>query len=362
MNSLNRMATLLSVVALTGCHCPSSAPVAARQSYRKIDVHTHFAPEAVSHVMQLMDQYGIDVVVNLSGEFPGGGLEEQLQAAAKSGGRIIVFANLDWEEALKGPGYGDRMAEQLQHARDLGARGLKIPKGFGLAYDDWSGALIRVDEPALDVVFERAGTLQMPVAIHTGDPVAFWQPIAPKNERYAELVAHPDWSNYGIPAPSWEELFAALERRVARHPKTTFISVHFGNAAEYPDRVASLLEKYPNLYIDTAARIPEMGRHPAAEMRRIFTRYAGRILFGTDLGVGTQPRQLILGSIGTSLPTPADAEHFFSSTWRYFETSDQRFNHPTPIQGNWKIDGLGLPPEVLKKIYADNAAKLLRLR
>jgi predicted TIM-barrel fold metal-dependent hydrolase len=254
------------------------------------------------------------------------------------------------------------MVKQLERAHDLGARGLKIPKGLGLGYGDWTGALIRVDEPALNVVFEKAAALQMPVAIHTGDPVAFWKPVTPKNERYAELSAHPDWSNYGIPTPSWEQLFAALERRIARHPKTTFISVHFGNAAEYPNRVASLLEKYPNLYIDTAARIPEMGRHPADQMHKLFLRHSDRILFGTDLGVGPKAGQLILGSSGTSLPTAAGIDHFFSSSWRYFETSDRHFDHPTPIQGSWTIDGIGLPPEVLKKIYAGNAAQLLRIR
>src|SRR5690606_34562809 len=182
----------------------------------------------------------------------------------------IVFANLDWRELAAGPGYGARLAAKLREAHRLGARGLKIPKALGLGVRDREGHLLAVDAPELDPVFEAAGELGMPVAIHTGDPVAFWQPPTPDNERHAELAVHPGWSFYGKDVPSWEELFAAFERRVARHPKTTFIGVHFGNAPEYPDRVRALLARHANLYIDTAARIPEIGRHDPAAMRDLF--------------------------------------------------------------------------------------------
>jgi len=326
---------------------------------RKIDVHTHFGPDSVAHMIELMDRYGIDQVWNLSGGFPGGGLEEQLDAARRHPGRIVVFALLDWRKARTGPGYGERMAADLPRAKALGARGLKIPKGLGLGYSDYRGQVIAVDDPELDPIFRTAGELGMPVAIHVGDPVAFFQPATPENERWDELQVHPAWSFHGGGFPSWEELFAQLERRIARHPKTTFISVHFGNAAEYPDRVAALLDKYPNLVVDTAARIPELGRHDAAKLRAIFLAHADRILFGTDLGVGTAPDDLMLGSTGATPPTPADVDRFFAATWRFFETQDRGFTHPTPIQGRWTIDGINLPRDALVKIYGTNAERVL---
>jgi predicted TIM-barrel fold metal-dependent hydrolase len=347
---------LLLCALLLGCKEKPSAP----ERYRKVDVHTHFGPDSVPRVLELMDKYGIDAVVNLSGGYPGRGLELQLEAARQAPGRIFVFCNLDWREALRGPGYGQRMAESLAQSKALGAIGLKIPKGLGLGYEDFTGKLIAVDEPELDVVFEKAGELGMPVAIHTGDPVAFWSPPTPDNERIDELAVHPAWSFHGQPVPSWEELFAALERRIIRHPKTTFISVHFGNAPEYPARVAQLLDKHPNLYVDTAARVPEIGRR-AEEVRAIFVRHSDRILFGTDLGVGRDPSDLMLGSTGASPPTPAEVDHFFASTWRFFETRDKAFAHPTPIQGKWTIDGIGLPPDVVRKVYGGNADRLLGL-
>jgi predicted TIM-barrel fold metal-dependent hydrolase len=354
--------SLLLTVALVACGRGERArpPDAAAPRYQKIDVHTHFGPAAAPRVIGLMDRWGIDTVVNLSGGIPGEGLEDQLAAAARFPGRIVVFANADWREPRAGPGYGARMAETLRRSHALGARGLKIPKGLGIAFKDASGALIAVDDPELDPLFEAAGELGMPVAIHTGDPVAFWQPPTPENERWEELSVHPAWSFHDHPR-SWEELFTSLERRIARHPRTRFISVHFGNAPEYPERVAALLDRYPNLYVDTAARVPELGRHPPGAMRAIFVKHADRILFGTDLGVGTHPLDLMLGSTGATPPTKADVERFFTATWRWFETADRDFAHPTPIQGRWTISGIDLPDDVLRKVYGENAARLLGL-
>src|SRR5262249_54352012 len=297
--------------------------------------------------------------VILSAGTPGRGLEEQLAAAARWPGRIVVFTLLDWRKARAGPGYGARMAADLPRAKELGARGVKIPKGLGLGYTDHTGRLIAVDDPELDPIFQTAGELGLPVAIHVGDPVAFWKPATPENERWDELRVHPEWSFYGTGVPSWEELFAQLERRIARHPGTTFISVHFGNAAEYPERVAALLDKYPNLYVDTAARVPEMGRFDAEKMHAILERHKDRVLFGTDLGVGVEAYDLMLGSTGAEKPTQADIDRFFSATWRYFETRDRGFPHPTPIQGSWTIDGVGLSKDALRAIYGGNAARLL---
>ncbi|HTE54279.1 MAG TPA: amidohydrolase family protein [Kofleriaceae bacterium] len=338
----------------------AGARAPAPDSRRVIDFHTHIDPSTIADAVALFDRHGIAVAVNLSGGAPGAGLEQQLAAAARFPGRVVVFTTPRWSLARTGPGYGARMADDLEAAHRLGARGLKITKGLGLAYTDATGALIAVDSPELDPLFERAGQLGMPVAIHTGDPIAFWRPVDRDNERYAELSAHPRWALYGRPVPSWDELQAALERRIARHPRTAFVSVHFGNAPEHPERVGALLDRYPNLFIDTAARIPEIGRHPPSELRALFLRHPDRILFGTDLGIG--PGHLVLGSSGPEPPTDADVERFFGATWRYFETADRDFPHPTPIQGAWTVSGLDLPDASLDALYRQNAAHLLQIR
>jgi predicted TIM-barrel fold metal-dependent hydrolase len=253
------------------------------------------------------------------------------------------------------------MAKIVRLGHEMGAKGLKITKALGLALPGPTGELVAVDDPELDPVFETAGELGMPIAIHTGDPKAFWLPVDKNNERYAELTAHPGWALYGRKVPSFDALQAQLERRISRHPKTKFVAVHFGNDAEDIGRVGNLLRKYPNMFIDTAARIPEFGRHKAEDLRAFFREFQDRILYGSDLGVGPAPEPLFLGSSGANDATPEEEALFFASTRRFYETNDRHFAHPTPIQGDWKIDGIGLPDDILEKVYARNAMTLLGL-
>jgi predicted TIM-barrel fold metal-dependent hydrolase len=361
-----RLAAL--ILLATGCHRGASdGPPRPGHRFHRIDVHTHIAPDGVERALRLMNEWGIDGMVNLSGMYPGpprNPLETQLAAAAQSGGRIAVFTTPDFKLVRRRPtDYGVAMADQLTEAHRLGAIGLKITKGLGLGYPAADGVhLLAVDDPGLDPMFERAGQLGMPVAIHCGDPKAFWNPATPDNERWDELQAHPEWSFYNSGVPSWQELYDALERRIARHPKTTFIAVHFGDDPEDPDNVARMLDRYPNMYVDTAARVPEIGRQPQEKMRRFFIKYQDRILFGTDTGIGADQEDMMYGSNGAAPPTRADEVRFFTETWRYFQTLDRQIESPTPIQGRWKIDGIGLPEPVLRKFYFDNAARLLRWR
>jgi predicted TIM-barrel fold metal-dependent hydrolase len=344
-----------------GCRCPASAPPGERARFPVIDVHVHAAPRAVPNLVRLMDRWGLETAVNLSGGWPGEGLEASLAAARAAPGRVLVFCTPPLHRAAQGGAWASSLPRELRRAHQLGCRGVKIFKSLGLSIVDADGRLLAVDDPALDALFDEAGALGMPVAIHTGDPQAFWRAPGPDNERRDELSVHPGWSYAGRPVPSWEALFAAYERRVARHPRTTFIGVHFGNDPEEPQRVAAMLDRLPNLYVDTAARVPELGRQDPAVLRALFVAHQDRILFGTDLGVGEGPDQLMLGSSGATPPTAADQVRFFTATWRFFETADRGFPHPTPIQGRWTIDGLGLPPEVLRKLYAENARRVLGL-
>ncbi len=347
---------------------PAPSPPFARSNIPRIDIHTHIMLGAGLRAARLLEAYGIVFAINLSGPPPppAVGLEDVIMDGEVAYQHISVFTNLNWTYC-QSPGYGMRMAADLARAKQLGARGLKIPKGLGLGFTGPDGKLLAVDDPQLDPVFDKAGEIGLPIAIHVGDPQAFWLEPNSSNERYAELQAHPEWSFWALhkqaQVPSWQELFDAFVRRIARHPKTTFIGVHFGNAPEEPERVAQLLDAYPNLLIDTAARIPAIGRHDkahsAAKLRAFFLKYQDRILFGTDTGIGKAPDALMFGSTGNTPPTQADADRFFESTWRYFETADTGIPSPTPIQGNWTIEGINLPRPVLEKIYYKNAQRLL---
>jgi predicted TIM-barrel fold metal-dependent hydrolase len=323
-------------------------------------MHTHLDPMATPRILALFDQRNVRMAVNLSGGIPGDGLEEALEQARVSGGRVLPFCTLDWRRA-QSEDFVTHSVALLERCAALGVRGLKIPKVLGLRARKPDGTLLAVDDPWLDPLFERCGSLGLVVLIHSGDPRAFFEPAAPTNERWDELQVHPGWSFARPGMPSWDAVLSQFERRVLRHPSVRFVGAHFGNAAEDPARVERLLERAPNYFIDTSARIPEFGRHDPARMRRFFTRWQDRVLFGTDLGVGMAPEEDMLGSSGADPPTLADHERFWTATFRYFESADRDMLHPTPIQGRWNVHGVNLPSPILRKLYGANAAGLLRL-
>ncbi len=325
----------------------------------RVDVHTHISPVRAEDAVQLMDRFGIDVAVILSAAPPGPEWLRIQRAAAQSDGRLIAFAGMAWA-ALRYPDrLGELLAAGVHEAHRLGARGIKIPKALGLALPDPDGGLLAVDDPRLAPAFDAAGALGLPVAIHVGDPVAFWQPVDEHNERFAELSLHPGWSYADKDVPSHRALFDAQRRLFARHPNTTFIAVHVAGFPENLDEVDALLNACDNVVVDIAARVPEIGRVPPAVGRAFFLRHQDRILFGTDFGL--YPTSMMLGSPLAWPETDRDLSHFFRATWRYLETGTRDFAHPTPIQGDWPISGIDLPDEVLHKVYWDNAARVLGL-
>jgi len=337
-----------------------------RAEKRLIDLHLHInsATQHLQRAVSILDQAGIGLGVNLSGGTvtrkdgePSQFEKNQKLAEKLHPGRFLLYMNLDyaaWDE----PDFAEQAARQIEEGRRLGAAGLKEFKRLGLYLRDKSGKLLRVDDPKLDGVWRKCGELGLPVSIHVADPKAFWEPYDEKNERWTELKDHKNWW-FGDPAvyPPRMEIVEALSRVIERHPKTTFVCLHFANNAEDLDWVERALDKYPNMMADLAARVPEIGRHAPEKVRRLFTKHADRILFATDFQVY---ERLTLGSGGGG-PGPGDddARVFFEKHWRWLETNDRNFAHMTPIQGDWTISAIGLPNDVLRKIYFDNARKLL---
>jgi predicted TIM-barrel fold metal-dependent hydrolase len=319
-----------------------------------IDIHTHFrfklrTSEQLDDFVKVMDRNQIAMCVSLDGQL-GDDLTEHIKFLGKYPGRFAVLANINW----RGDGKADdpttwdchrsdfprRMAELLADAKKRGAVGLKIFKDFGLEIKNPDGSLVRVDDPRWDPIWTTCGELKLPILIHTADPIAFFQPIDEKNERWEELHRHPDWSFHRPGYPSHRELIEQLMRVVERHPKTTFIAAHMANCAEDLPALSKWLDQFPNLYADFASRINELGRQPYTA-RKFLIRYQDRILFGTD---GPWPETRIL------------------LYWRFLETFDENFPYSEkdfPPQGLWNIYGVGLPDEVLQKIYSANALHLL---
>jgi predicted TIM-barrel fold metal-dependent hydrolase len=359
------VASLLVLSVASAAAAPS--PEQWRRERRLIDLHQHinYTTQHLARDVRIMDAVGLGIGVNLSGgtttrrtnDAPSEFERNKALADGLYPGRFLHYMNLDykgWNE----PDFSARAVKQVEEGRRLGAAGLKEYKRLGLYLRDGEGKLIKIDDPKLDPVWKRCGELNMPVSIHVADPRAFWLPYDRANERWTELKDHRSWwfGDTNIYPPRMA-LLEALNRVIERHPKTTFVCVHFANNAEEIDWVDKMLDRYPNMNADLAARIPEIGRHPPERVRQLFLKQQDRIFLATDFQVYDR---LTLGSGGSGpAPTDADAETFYAKHWRWLETNDRDFDHMTPIQGDWKISGIGLPSDVLRKIYFDNSRKLL---
>ena len=342
-----------------------------RSKYPVIDIHTHLSIRAKSvhgvgigekmeflatpeSVLPVMDRKNIKIMVNLTGG-SGKGLEEAVQRFQQPHpDRFLTFTEPSWDHSNQ-PDYGKFQADEIERAHRAGARGLKVLKTLGLYLREnvSEGRLVKIDDPRFDSMWDACGSLGMPVAIHVSDPEAFFLPTDRFNERFEELNNHPDWSFHGHDFPSNAEIMEARNRVLARHPKTQFIVLHVGNDAENLPYVSECMDRFPNMSVELGARIGELGRQPRMS-RKFFEKYQDRIIFGTD----AVPN-------GTDTPQQVFVDQLYEIYYRFLETEDEYFDYapaPVPPQGRWRIYGIGLPDEILKKVYYQNAARLLQLQ
>lgn len=336
-----------------------------RPRFPVIDIHAHLSwspgpgkeggpefPAKPDEILPVMERKNLRMMVNLTGG-RGQVLEQVIGYWHKSyPDRFLVFTE-PWWNRVADPNYPRLQAEEIERAHKAGARGLKVLKTLGLYLREQvtTGPLIKVDDRRFDPMWEAAGALKMPVAIHTSDPEAFFLPIDRFNERWEELHAHPDWSFYGKDFPSSAELHQARNRVMGRHPRTQFICLHMA-VSEDLGTVSEWMDRYPNMWVEFGARIGELGRQPRTA-RRFFDKYQDRILFGTD----AVPH-------GVQYPQQIFCDQLYEIYYRFLETEDEYFDYAPariPPQGRWKIYGLGLPESILRKIYHDNAVRLLGL-
>ena len=322
-----------------------------------IDVHVHFHPKVSEHVARIMDANNLIGVGNMGSlERLGIPFEDGMRQLRNAlGDRMAYFSTPDFGDVA--PGFGERMAGILERKVERGARGLKIFKELGLVSRDAEGKLLSIDDERLDPLWAKAGEIDVPVLIHSADPYAFFLPATPDNERWDELRAHPDW-HFGRPGlPDHDTVLEQRNRVIERHPNTTFIGAHLGNYPERFEYVGQWLDRFPNFYVDTSTRVGEIGRHPADEVRRFFVKHQDRILFGTDWVLGWG--EYVEGDAATT-GLNGNLEGRYAAHWRFFEADDRGIEYPEyPSQGRWTVDAIGLPDEVLRKLYRENAQRLI---
>jgi predicted TIM-barrel fold metal-dependent hydrolase len=248
---------------------------------------------------------------------------------------MVQFTNISFNNV--GPGFGQRAAQQLEADVKAGAIGVgEINKGFGLSARKSDGTRLKLDDPELDPIWQTAARLNIPVFIHTADPQEFFQPIDYQNERWLELALFRDRRFPSPPNPTFNELMGERDRLFKRHPKTTFVAAHLGWHANDLARLGKMFDEMPNLYSEVGAVLYDLGRQPRMA-REFLIKYQDRVLFGKD---SYQPDE-------------------FPYYWRVFETADEYFDYYRDYHAFWKLYGLDLPDQVLRKLYYQNALKLL---
>jgi len=322
---------------------PRSTLVAAehlvpKAKYPVIDIHSHTGPRAdsIERLIKEMDAMGLRVLVNLSGGSDPAAVKEKgdFIRGSRYADRFAVFANVQWDGA-GGPGWAEKAVADLEAAVKNGAIGLKIGKNLGLRATKADGRRLKVDDPDLEPVWDACARLNIPVIIHTAEPKEFFSPLDYKNERWLELALFPSRRNYMPGRPTFEELQGERDRMFEANPKTRYIGAHFAYYGHNLPGAAKLLDRLPNVTLEVSAVLYEFGRQPRAA-REFFIKYQDRILFGKD----------------------SYAPNEFPYYWRVFETADEYFDYYRDYHATWKLYGLDLPDEVLKKVYYENALKV----
>jgi predicted TIM-barrel fold metal-dependent hydrolase len=309
-----------------------------RAKFPVIDIHSHqptpISTDEFGRVIKGMEDNNLRILVNLSGG-SGERLRQGVDAIRKSSykDRMVLFANVNFREPI-GPGFGARAATELEHDIKAGAVGLKIFKDLGMFAQKAGGTRLRVDDPELDPIWEMCAQQNVPVLIHVGEPQAFFDPLDYTNERWLELALYPDRRHQeGV---RFEELITERNTMIKRHPRTRYILAHFGWHANDLARAGKLLDANSNVFFDVAAVLYDVGRQPRAA-HDFFVKYQDRILFGKD---SYQPDE-------------------YPYYWRVFETTDEYFDYYRDYHAFWKLYGVGLPDPVLRKMYYQNALKIV---
>lgn len=318
-----------------------------RSKYPFIDIHNHqysMSNQDLSKLVADMDALNMGVMVNLSGRGWSQQWEEgtttikgMLDNVKKNyPKRFMVFTNPE----LKGvgsPGYGERAAKQVEEDVKAGAVGMKVYKSLGFSgIKDTDGKRVAVSDPRLDPIWAKCGELGIPVIIHTADPKSFWDPLDRYNERWLELKTHAGRKRGNNDPVPFDSLMKEQHAVFARHPKTKFINAHMGWYPNDLRKLDSLMTRFSNMYVEIGAVIAELGRQPRAA-KQFFVKWQDKILFGKDSWVPSE----------------------YATYFRVLETEDEYFPYHKKYHAFWRMYGMGLPDEVLKKVYYKNAIKLI---
>ena len=316
-----------------------------RAKFPFVDVHSHqwrMPTMDLNELVSEMDEINMKFIINLSGSGFGPQTAKDIyfdesikNISENQPDRIGLFVNVDFN-SIDVENHIESQVKIIRNAVAKGAIGLKVYKSLGLTNKDSKGNRVRVDDERLGPIWEVCGELNIPVLIHSADPFQFWLPKDNQNERWFELKEKPG-RFYGDNSfiPPFEEIIKEQHTIFERHNNTTFINAHFGWMGNDLNKLGRHLDKYPNVMTEFGAVIAELGRQPKTA-RQFFIDYQDKIMFGKD---------------------SYNKEEFYTY-FRILESDDEYFDYFRKRHAFWKMYGLNLPDEVLKKVYYKNALRI----
>lgn len=316
-----------------------------RSKYPFVDVHSHqwgMPTMDLNKLASEMDEINMGFLINLSGSGFGPQAAKDLyfdesieNINENQPKRIGLFLNVDFS-SVDDKDYAEKQVAIIRDAVSKGAIGLKVYKSLGLKDKDSKGERVRVDDERIGPVWEVCGELGIPVLIHSADPFQFWLPKDNQNERWFELKEKPG-RFYGENdfIPPFEDIIKEQHTIFERHKNTIFINAHLGWMGNDLKKLGEHLDKYPNVMTEFGAVIAELGRQPRTA-RQFFIDYQDRIMFGKD---------------------SYNKEEFYTY-FRVLESDDEYFDYFRKRHAFWKMYGLNLPDDVLKKVYFQNALRV----
>jgi hypothetical protein len=323
---------------------------------RKVDTHIHINSEspALTDLAREDNFFLLTINVDADSTMPIDEQERfariQVANAQKQVAYLTTFSMNGWETKTWSDSTIDRLNDSFSH----NALGVKVWKNIGIVDRDSSGKFIMIDDPGFHKVIQTIIDQDKTLMAHIGEPKNCWLPLEQmtvNNDRnYFE--SHPEYHMYLHPEfPSYEEVIAARDRMLEKHPDLRVVGAHLGSLEWSLDELAKRLDRFPNLAVDMAARIPHLQyltQQDRESVRKFFEHYQDRIIYATDLGLRGN----------SDLPEKKKQVHdVWLADWTYFVSDDSLSS--AHVNGGFR--GLKLSKEIINKVYHDNAVRWFRI-
>jgi len=319
-------------------------------SVEKIDTHVHINVDDSTFIAQAKKDNLRLLTINVNAGVP---IEEQRAVALKLVKEFPDRVHFATTFNLKNWGTEKWLPQTIAYLKqsfDSGAIAVKIWKNIGMELKDANGKWVMIDDPRFDTVLNFIEKNNITVLGHLGEPRNAWLPteqmtIAGDKEYFTK---HPQYHQSLHPEnPSYENQIDARDNMLKKHPHLRFVGAHLGSLEYNVDELAKRLDKFPNMAVDLAARIPHLQVQSVKNWQKVhdfIIKYQDRLIYATDHGVGPK---------SNFAEVKKEVHGVRVSDWTYFVTNDEM----TVPDFSEKFKGLQLPKEVVDKIYRTNALK-----